>query len=334
MVLPLVALFFGTGNRTPFVSSAVVARVFLDPDLRLFDYDPDCMISEQPQMFVFPKLGEIYQVIPKAIQGKVFLNRPAQKVERKGKKIKVTDDQGKSEVFDYLIFACDPETILKITKGLTWLERKLLGNVKYFDDVTVAHTDEDYMKKYYDIDMKNRDLHFVKTDEKDPKKIDISFNLTFYQPQLKDKKPYVFQTIFLNKEDQDKWTKNEIKKGKIQLEKWWRQMSHAWTHFAKWIPCQRFIQGTKSTFYARSYTWVNTHEIATISGLAAAARIEAPYPFGYDKLAKKQFNGYSFVVHGKILTKGTASMLLTLCNVLFVIVGLYIGFKVLHALLK
>ena len=34
MVLPLVALFFGTGNQTPNVASAVIARVFLDPDLR------------------------------------------------------------------------------------------------------------------------------------------------------------------------------------------------------------------------------------------------------------------------------------------------------------
>ena len=43
MVYPLVALFFGTGNQTPQVSSAVVARVFLDPNLAIFQYDPsDC----------------------------------------------------------------------------------------------------------------------------------------------------------------------------------------------------------------------------------------------------------------------------------------------------
>lgn len=42
MVFPLTALFFGTGNQTPNVSAAVVARVFLDPELRLFQY-VDCM---------------------------------------------------------------------------------------------------------------------------------------------------------------------------------------------------------------------------------------------------------------------------------------------------
>ncbi len=48
MVYPLTALFFGTGNQTPNVASAVVARVFLDPKLRLFDYSPDRLLSSVP----------------------------------------------------------------------------------------------------------------------------------------------------------------------------------------------------------------------------------------------------------------------------------------------
>ncbi len=53
MVFPLTALFFGTGNQTPSVSSAIIARVFLDPDLKLFDYDPDFLLSQQPEMLLF-----------------------------------------------------------------------------------------------------------------------------------------------------------------------------------------------------------------------------------------------------------------------------------------
>jgi hypothetical protein len=48
MVFPLVALFFGTGNQTPNVAAAVIARVFLDPDLRLFDYCPDRLLNSVP----------------------------------------------------------------------------------------------------------------------------------------------------------------------------------------------------------------------------------------------------------------------------------------------
>ena len=40
MVYPLVALFFGTGNQTPNMSAAIVARVFNDPSLALFEYSP------------------------------------------------------------------------------------------------------------------------------------------------------------------------------------------------------------------------------------------------------------------------------------------------------
>ena len=48
MVLPLVALFFGTGNQTRSVAAAVIARVFLDPDLRLFDYCPKRLLNSVP----------------------------------------------------------------------------------------------------------------------------------------------------------------------------------------------------------------------------------------------------------------------------------------------
>lgn len=41
MVFPLTALFFGTGNQTPYVSAAVIARVFLDKELALFKYSPE-----------------------------------------------------------------------------------------------------------------------------------------------------------------------------------------------------------------------------------------------------------------------------------------------------
>lgn len=49
MVYPLTALFFGTGNRTSNVSSAVMARVFLDPDLCLFPYGLPSMVSSISQ---------------------------------------------------------------------------------------------------------------------------------------------------------------------------------------------------------------------------------------------------------------------------------------------
>jgi hypothetical protein len=40
----------GAGNQTPQVSAAVIARVFLDPDLRLFDYCPKRLLNSVPEV--------------------------------------------------------------------------------------------------------------------------------------------------------------------------------------------------------------------------------------------------------------------------------------------
>ena len=60
-----------------------------------------------------------------------------------------------------------------------------------------------------------------------------------------------------------------------------------------------FAQGARSTFYAGSYTLVNTHEIAIISGLAAAYRLGADYAFADDQLAADQFDLFLSINHGR-----------------------------------
>lgn len=90
MVYPLVALFFGTGNQTPKVSSAVIARVFLDPDMRLFDYDSEYLLHQTPEMFAFHDLESIYEKIRFDISGthcRIHTSCPVTSVERR-------DDQG------------------------------------------------------------------------------------------------------------------------------------------------------------------------------------------------------------------------------------------------
>ena len=86
----------------------------------------------------------------------------------------------------------------------------------------------------------------------------------------------------------------------VLLVKWWRQFSHEASHFRSVVPFVRLAQGSGggTTFYAGSWTLVNTHEIATVSGLAAAYRLGAKYPFADDKLAADQFKQYLSVSHG------------------------------------
>ncbi|XP_046326111.2 uncharacterized protein LOC124110765 [Haliotis rufescens] len=298
MVYPLTALFFGTGNQTPNVSAAIVARVFLDDDLRLFDYDSEHLLSQTPEMFAFPNLESMYKTII-AKSGIIYhANRPVTSVRRTRKHVYVTDSNNHEQVFDDIIFACDAETALKVLDEPTLFETRALGNVKYYNDLIVTHEDREYMDKFYELHV-DTDQYFVRTDDNDSSKLEMSFNLTNYQPQLKSSGRNIFQTIFLDDQVQGAWTRDEIKEDKILLKRWWRQFSHSWKHFAFTVPFMRYLQGKKHTWYCGSYTLINTHEVAVISGLAAAHQLGAPYPFTEDSLAAKQFDHYMMVIHGQ-----------------------------------
>jgi len=142
----------------------------------------------------------------------------------------------------------------------------------------------------------------------------MSFDLSCYQPMLaerkadeKNPKPRVFQTIFLDKKQcEHLWTRKRISEDKVLLTKWWRQFAHTYTHFLFTVPLLRFIQGgqNNNVFFAGAYTLFNTHELAAVSGFAAAERLGAPYPFADDSVAVKTMNTYSFVAHGRVRGPG------------------------------
>jgi predicted NAD/FAD-binding protein len=318
MVLPLTALFFGTGNQTPKVSAVIVARVFLDPHMRLFAYDPDRLLSTQPLMFAFDALESIYTAMLKhpGIE-RVCYEREACRLEALPDGVWVTDHNQRRERFSQVILATDAQTALKLLgSGATFMERNVLGRVRYFHDVTVTHTDEAYMDRYYQMDPDRRtDMYFVRTDPVDPSCIDMSFLLSAYQEQLRDAhgEPLpLFQTIFLNKEERHRWTMDEIRRDQIVLVRWWKQMSHEWRHFVQVVPFVRFIQGGRhgNLWYAGSWTLMNIHEVAICSGLAAAEACgwalskqtgKSPigaYPFERDADASRFYTMYAKTAYG------------------------------------
>jgi len=299
MVFPLVALFFGTGNQTPNVAAAVIARVFLDPDLRLFDYCPQRLLNSVPEMFAFPVLQDVFTTIAKGSNYKLHCNRPVKRVVRQsGGRIAVEDEAGVVEEFDELVYGCDAETVLKTLAKPTWLESRLLRNVQYYDDYCLTHEDEQYMSRMYDIKPQQRDNYFVRTYPQSPQKIEMSFNLSTYQPHLADAGLNIYQTYYLDARDKDIWTDKQVAPSKVLASRWMRQFAHTWRHFAYWVPWARFIQGTQHTWYCGSYTLFNTQEIAVMSGLAVAERLGAAYPFPEDKLAAAQFDMYLGIAHG------------------------------------
>ena len=64
------------------------------------------------------------------------------------------------------------------------------------------------------------------------------------------------------------------------------------------VPWVWALQGRRRTWFAGSWTLFNTHDIAIASGLAAAERLGAPYPFGHNKLAAATYDTVLGVSHG------------------------------------
>ncbi|KAG6873468.1 hypothetical protein C0995_015171 [Termitomyces sp. Mi166 len=326
IVFPLVALFFGTGNQTPFISCAILERVFMDPNMRLFEYSSDTFLASIPTMRAFPRLSDLYSawktLVEKDGQGSVRIinGREVTRVERfSSKKIggvsvwsrptKGTNneqsvvDPGEEiqETFDELVICTDADAALALlAKDARWLEKRVLGNVKYLWDITVTHNDIDYMERYYRVkydpclnsrkDTHDHDkqqkfkfaekhfspLYFIRSYPSDKRK-SLGFETFFSSdititkfdgvpprgPQLtRDSdmnssssqesaqggiplEKHVFQTIFLdNSPDSARlWSKDEIDPEKIILEKWWKQQSHRWQHYAGTVPWMGLING-------------------------------------------------------------------------------------------
>ncbi|KAJ8501616.1 hypothetical protein ONZ45_g12095 [Pleurotus djamor] len=244
LVFPLVALFMGTGNQTPYVSTAIVERLFTDKSMRLFDFSKENFVDGIPEMRAFPCLGQVYRRWKELVESKgnvaVRLGIEVTKVDRshkftdqgngkkrEGVQISIRTTKGTNndqevvgagpeteytEVFDHIIIACDADNALKVLgKDASWMERKVLGNVKYLWDITVTHNDLEYMEKYYRVRFSDelpakkrleqgdreaqkavdfakdnfKPLYYVRSYPDDKKKIEMSFDLTNYQPQFK-----------------------------------------------------------------------------------------------------------------------------------------------------
>ncbi|KAF8635079.1 hypothetical protein AX15_000564 [Amanita polypyramis BW_CC] len=367
IVYPLVALFFGTGNQTPFISSAILERVFMDPNMRLFEFSPETFLATIPKMKAFPRLSMLYDSWKSFIEDqgqgsvKVVLEREVTRIKRhprsKGavqvwsRLTKGTNSEqevispGEEEIeeIDEIIFCTDADAALKILRNdASWMEKRVLGNVKYLWDITVTHNDLEYMKKYYRVrydpmlrSERNQDdperkkqfefaeknfapLYYIRSYLQDRSKLEMSFDLTCYQPQFdgvspfgpeadvmegnsKDGNPegegkipleqHVFQTIFLNKDPESSqyWSKDEIDFDKIIMQKWWKQQSHRWQHYAGTVPWMGLINGKNHTYFAGAWTILNMHEIAVVSGFAAAYRLGAAYPFSENADCKRLF---------------------------------------------
>lgn len=233
------------------------------------------------------------------------------------------------ETFDELVLCCLADTSKRVLgKTASWKEKRVLGSAKFSDDITITHNDADYMKKHYEnfyredlavADTKGvdqtarlefakkqfRPMYYIKMYDKDQSKLEMCFDTTNYQCQFPEQVPFeqhVFQTIYLNKDrDGHLWTDKEIDESKIIRKDWWHQLCHYYTHYIFVVPFMMFLQAKNNTRFAAAWTLVNAHEVAVMSGIAAAVDLGAEYPedLEHDKFAFLCFRLYYLLGYGK-----------------------------------
>ncbi|KAK4981542.1 hypothetical protein LTR66_009904 [Elasticomyces elasticus] len=363
VALPMVALFLGTGNYAPEVPSMVLERLCTSPTYGMW-YPPDklSVASNLPPMVVFPNFSEFYDdwrkhLIRKGI--KVRLSTELTRVVKRDKNGVVVRligrtpakdghtqdsawvpdnvegsaaDGDKKEVeehYDEIVLCVLTDTANRLLNPVSgWRERKILGSAKYANDITVTHTDYNYIKNHYEVfynekqavmNLDGKDqtqrcefakkdfkpMYMIKMYPQDLSKLEMCFDCTNYQSQFPPQVPFenhVFQTIFLNKDrDGHLWSIDEIDEDKIIRKDWWHQLCHSFTHYLFVVPWMWLLQGRLHTRYAAAWTMVNAHEVACISGIAAAVDLGAQYPedLERDRFALLAFRLYYLLSYGR-----------------------------------
>ncbi|MDE0130215.1 MAG: FAD-dependent oxidoreductase, partial [Gammaproteobacteria bacterium] len=86
----------------------------------------------------------IYEALSDGFRDRIYLNRPVRKVHRRPSHVLVEDENGKTEKFDDVIFACNANQTLMLLDAPTYLESSILSSIRYESELhnhTVVHSD-------------------------------------------------------------------------------------------------------------------------------------------------------------------------------------------------
>jgi hypothetical protein len=146
--------------------------------MRLFEYDGRSLLASIPEMYAFQKvrcfpsrsfspmtfttsqLSDTYRAWQHKIEeannvtfllGYVVTRVVSRTTQRTVLEFLIpSSNDPQIAEFDSLILATDANIALTILgKEATWMERHVLGGVKYLHDLTVTHVDADYMRKVF-----------------------------------------------------------------------------------------------------------------------------------------------------------------------------------------
>lgn len=344
--------------------------------MKLWDYDPQTLLPNLPLMVTFPHLETFYADWSADLKSKgvtIRTNTDVTSILERNSKTGIRlqtapfDPEDKkggggdglgmqnknapttTETYDELVMCILADDAKKLLgKTSSWKERFVLGGAKFYDDITITHSDSEYFSKNFETHFKPelcappkskqqedqiafakneklgpedepggyRPMYYTHSYPEDMHKIEMAFDCTNYQHQFRQEPtdrghpaphkspiPYenhVFQSIFLDKDNSHLWTIDQIDPDKIIEKKWWHQLGHRWQHYVRVVPNMMFLNSPgkgSHTVFAGSWTLVNMHEMACVSGIAAAVRLGAVYEV-FDDFAEDLVKKYLLISHG------------------------------------
>jgi predicted NAD/FAD-binding protein len=218
-------------------------------------------------------------------------------VRRRPPGFEIEDASGRRFTADRIVFACQAPSILAALEQPTWLQRLLLGRVRYVDDVDrtfsrfVVHSDTSIFPEAH----RERILSDYNTyTEVDPEgRLECTFVVSAHNPALKDLGRPMLVTFN---------SKKAI--GRIEAEFELPNPTHRLSlgNLAT-MSMLRWLQGRQGIHYCGSFTTPEGgHDLSFLSGLVAARSIGAAYPFALDASpAVADYRQMQRIMLGKVL---------------------------------
>ncbi|MDE0310134.1 MAG: FAD-dependent oxidoreductase [Acidiferrobacterales bacterium] len=237
----------------------------------------------------------VYEKLSADFLDRIHLNRPVRKVYRHPDKVVVEDADGKTEVFDDVVFACNANQTLMILDKPTLMENWLLSSIRYESELhnhTVVHSDASVLPDSEVRALETRSNHIEQYGSR-PDNYEITYIMHNQQPWAKrSERPCLVTYNPIT----------PIDSGKV-IKRWWFQhIVHDVRHAIVSVQLFRFVQGRRMTWHCGAHTLINSQETCFVTGLITAKQLGADYPFD-DPEAAKWFNFYGRLMYGRRFKK-------------------------------
>ena len=232
----------------------------------------------------------IYEALSADFRDRIHLERPVRKVRRRPSGVVVEDEDGRTETFDDVVFACNANQTLMLLDEPTFLERSLLSSIRYESELhnhTVVHSDASVLPDSDVEPLATRSNHIEQYGVR-PDNYEITYIMHNQQPWVnRSDKPCLVTYNPISRIDE----------GKVVMKWWFQHIVHDVPHVAFLIHLFRFVQGRRRTWHCGAHTLVNSQETCFVTGLVTARQMGADYPF-QDPEARKWFNFYGRTMYG------------------------------------